>query len=511
MHADKTSKHNDKVDNGAAANSLSADTVMTMPGTNIIQRKCAHCDDEDKEKETIQRKPLPPFVQKKGTETGSVTNESVSNNIDATKGNGSSMDDGTRSFMENRFGTNFSGVNIHTNDTAVQMSRELNAKAFTTGKDIYFNEGQYQPHSSEGKSLLAHELTHTIQQGSVIRRSPLTEQGKMPKDILGRPLGFFPTPEQEEYDRESVAMGFDRKATLLEAEIWFHPVCQKQKDKAKGRVRRIMDMAKTKPPGSEMGQRMYYLEKLRIAITTPFDGIDTGDEDYGCSPENETKNRADVDAALVTEKKDWNGFLADVEEDIVATGKTLTPRTGEDKDEKKKTFTVDRTDVKNIRVHIKIKLNGPKKDVEKIKGLEDAIERNSWMSTKGYFLDIEFVDKSGKDVFEIDVEFCKWPNSGDWASDPMVLSHEVHHALGLPDRYNYIESHSDNDQMNVASRLEWFEEEMNKKTPNNPRSKMATNENALLNDDVCWIAFDPGADRDKCIEDRNKFNPAGVP
>ncbi|HKI88206.1 MAG TPA: DUF4157 domain-containing protein, partial [Draconibacterium sp.] len=74
------------------------------------------------------------------------------------------MDSITRSEMENSFGSDFSGVNIHTDALSVQMNKELGAQAFTQGKDIYFDEGKYNPKSKEGKHLLAHELTHTIQQ-----------------------------------------------------------------------------------------------------------------------------------------------------------------------------------------------------------------------------------------------------------------------------------------------------------------------------------------------------------
>lgn len=69
--------------------------------------------------------------------------------------------------MQSRFGADFSDVKIHTGGEAILMKRELNAKAFTVGNDIYFNEGQYNPNSGEGKHLLAHELVHTVQQGSV--------------------------------------------------------------------------------------------------------------------------------------------------------------------------------------------------------------------------------------------------------------------------------------------------------------------------------------------------------
>jgi hypothetical protein len=140
-----------------------ADTVMRMPQQNFIQRKCAHCDEE----ESVQRRPISstitPLVQAKG-ETGTAINSNLNNRIVASQGGGSSMDGGTQSFMQNRFAADFNNVKIHTGGEAVQMSKELNAKAFTVGNDIYFNQGEYQPHSDSGKHLLAHELTHTIQQ-----------------------------------------------------------------------------------------------------------------------------------------------------------------------------------------------------------------------------------------------------------------------------------------------------------------------------------------------------------
>lgn len=137
-----------------------ANQVMKMPDMSAIQRKCAHCEEEEK----VQRKPLASFIQKKEESGGTTASEAVSQQINATRGNGSSMDAATASFMESRFGSDFSGVKIHAGSDAIQMSRALNAQAFAVGSDIYFNEGKYNPSSAEGKHLLAHELTHTIQQ-----------------------------------------------------------------------------------------------------------------------------------------------------------------------------------------------------------------------------------------------------------------------------------------------------------------------------------------------------------
>ena len=74
--------------------------------------------------------------------------------------------------MESGFGADFSDVRIHKDTNAVQMSEELNAHAFTHGSDIYFNQSQYKPETTEGKALLAHELTHTIQQKGGEKKIP---------------------------------------------------------------------------------------------------------------------------------------------------------------------------------------------------------------------------------------------------------------------------------------------------------------------------------------------------
>ena len=81
-------------------------------------------------------------------------------------GQGTPLPASERSFFESRFGANFSQVRIHTNAEADQASRSLNAQAFTLGDDIAFAHGEYQPGTSRGRNLLAHELTHTLQQTS---------------------------------------------------------------------------------------------------------------------------------------------------------------------------------------------------------------------------------------------------------------------------------------------------------------------------------------------------------
>ena len=96
----------------------------------------------------------------------------VQRQIENSRGSGQNLPGHTRNFMESGIGSQFGGVKIHTDSNAVNMNRALGARAFTVGNNIYFNAGQYSPQSAEGKKLLAHELTHVVQQGASSRFSP---------------------------------------------------------------------------------------------------------------------------------------------------------------------------------------------------------------------------------------------------------------------------------------------------------------------------------------------------
>ncbi len=84
--------------------------------------------------------------------------------LNATKGKGAPLPASTRRFMENAFGSDFSRVRLHTGTKAAEIGRVIQARAFTHDRDIYFNCGEFNPRREEGKRLLAHELTHVMQQ-----------------------------------------------------------------------------------------------------------------------------------------------------------------------------------------------------------------------------------------------------------------------------------------------------------------------------------------------------------
>ncbi len=91
---------------------------------------------------------------------------SLSKDIGDARGKGSPLKEGVKQQMESGFGADFSGVRVHTDSKSAEMNKELGAKAFTAKNDIFFNEGQFNPATKEGQTLLAHELTHTLQQGA---------------------------------------------------------------------------------------------------------------------------------------------------------------------------------------------------------------------------------------------------------------------------------------------------------------------------------------------------------
>ncbi|NWF69260.1 MAG: DUF4157 domain-containing protein [Chloroflexi bacterium] len=145
-----------------------AHQVMTMP----IQREMPP-EDEELAMKRVQRE-MPPEDEElamKRVQRAAAQNdvpdvsEDTEAQIEHMRGSGQNMPDSAREFFEPRFGQNFSGVNIHTGAQADALNREVDARAFTTGSDIFFRSGEYNPESSAGRELLAHELTHVVQQG----------------------------------------------------------------------------------------------------------------------------------------------------------------------------------------------------------------------------------------------------------------------------------------------------------------------------------------------------------
>jgi hypothetical protein len=110
---------------------------------------------------------------------------------------GQPLDAITLGFMESRFGQDFSGVRVHTDSSAAQSARDVNAHAFTVGNNVVFGPGEFAPRTNEGRKLLAHELTHVVQQGkatsNVARSHAFLQRAPFGLASVGKPTEYGTT------------------------------------------------------------------------------------------------------------------------------------------------------------------------------------------------------------------------------------------------------------------------------------------------------------------------------
>ena len=161
------------------------ETLQSKPLANQITPlvQVQRQEEPEEEEETLQAKPLAeeitPLVQRqvepeeeeeemlqaKSREdaTSEVTND-LESQINAIHGGGRPLAESERAYFEPRFGADFDPVRVHTDARAAESARAVNARAFTVGQDVVFGAGQHAPGTSEGRKLMAHELTHVVQQ-----------------------------------------------------------------------------------------------------------------------------------------------------------------------------------------------------------------------------------------------------------------------------------------------------------------------------------------------------------
>ncbi|MEM7660106.1 MAG: DUF4157 domain-containing protein, partial [Bacteroidota bacterium] len=186
---------------------------VSLPGLQLVQEE-SHAEEENlqeggeerQEQVVFDSAPPPPEEPNLQTSSGSpqTATPSLENQLNSSKGGGSPLPEDTRSGMEDAIGSDFSGVRIHTDSSAVQMNQDLGAQAFTHGNDIYFNSGKYDPGSESGQHLLAHELTHTVQQGgggqrNLQKRESTTQEIAAPTTALEITREFRPDQAWENY------------------------------------------------------------------------------------------------------------------------------------------------------------------------------------------------------------------------------------------------------------------------------------------------------------------------
>lgn len=164
--ADGTSKLQKKLSIGASNDPLEqeadrvADQVMTTPQQSSVTRS-------------------PPLIQRFTEANVDASNNSAPASVDRVlAGAGMPLEASLQEDMGQRFGNDFSAVRVHTGAAAEQSASDVNANAYTVGSNIVFGEGKYSPTTNQGKRLLAHELTHVVQQGGAAR-SLTTSENKM--------------------------------------------------------------------------------------------------------------------------------------------------------------------------------------------------------------------------------------------------------------------------------------------------------------------------------------------
>ena len=181
-----------------------ADAVVTMSDTtspsgtldrqeepgSTVQRVCSHCQEEvgravvpeqEEDKEgmvAMQRQAMPeeeeenPVAAKAAGDGMAEVGGDVEDGIRSLPGGGGPLQAPVRADMESRMGFDFGGVRVHTDGHAGDLARSVNALAFTVGNDVVFGGGQYRPETADGRKLLAHELTHVVQQTGGTPRPP---------------------------------------------------------------------------------------------------------------------------------------------------------------------------------------------------------------------------------------------------------------------------------------------------------------------------------------------------
>ena len=158
---------------------------------------------------------IPGVQPKKTNGGGDAIDSAVAGEIDGLQGRGILLAPSLRRFFEPRFGRDFSHVRTHKDAAAARIAQTLNAKAFTCGRDIVFNTNQYRPDHPAGRQLLAHELTHVVQQdqGDTVptlqRRTdpgaPVAPAGATPRPA-GAPVPAVVRPSPDERTRHNVTV-----------------------------------------------------------------------------------------------------------------------------------------------------------------------------------------------------------------------------------------------------------------------------------------------------------------
>lgn len=205
---------------------LVADTVMRMPQPGWkedrpLQRSCLEREEE------LRRQPVEEegeLYTKQVCGGSAELTPNIQARIGGLTGSGQALPDSVRNFFESRFGHDLSAVRVHTGAAASEAAEAVNARAFTVGHKIIFGVNQYKPETADSSRLIAHELTHTIQQagvaGKTLQREPARGTGlgrTKPKTGCDAPVCFSDPFEifSFEFDSDQLRSGEDKRLRTL--------------------------------------------------------------------------------------------------------------------------------------------------------------------------------------------------------------------------------------------------------------------------------------------------------
>jgi len=159
------------------ANSATTETAgaeMASPGGLNARQNAILRMQQTHGNAAVQRMLVQRRVDAPAGREGEAIDDDVTSQINSARGGGQALDGAVAQRMGEAMGTDFSDVHVHADSQSDALNKDLSAKAFTTGNDIFFQQGAYEPQSSSGQQLLAHELTHVVQQGGSAPSGPLT-------------------------------------------------------------------------------------------------------------------------------------------------------------------------------------------------------------------------------------------------------------------------------------------------------------------------------------------------
>ncbi|HBB34641.1 MAG TPA: hypothetical protein DDZ80_19885 [Cyanobacteria bacterium UBA8803] len=180
---------------------------INTPENSTIQRQEILTEEDDDDTELRMK----PTVQHLSDQNGLAATPELETTIQQEKGSGQPLEAPIRQPMEKAFGVDFSAVKIHSNSQSDLLNKAINAKAFTTGTDIFFRQGEYNPSHRFGQELLAHELTHVLQQNP--NQSNSIRLSKIKPNLIQRYL-YVGGEEYEESGQEDTQITDENRKLL---------------------------------------------------------------------------------------------------------------------------------------------------------------------------------------------------------------------------------------------------------------------------------------------------------